>query len=79
MLCCTATTTVVVSWREVPEPICERVFLVGLVTGLVIFNTVLLIKQLRGAWDQTPASPRSQRPCTPDPLPARVVEGLKAD
>ena len=47
---------VLVAWKTVPDPFFERILIVGLLIGLVGFNTVLLVKQMRGAWDQ-PAAP----------------------
>jgi hypothetical protein len=45
-----------VGWHTVPEPVCERFLLCGLLFALCGFNTILLLKQLRGAWDQPAAA-----------------------
>ena len=42
---------VFVAWETVPDPFFERMLIVGLLIGLVVFNTILLVKQMRGAWD----------------------------
>ena len=58
---------VLVALRTVKEPFCERLLIVGLLVGLVIFNTILLVKQIRGAWD-----PRRRNP-PPSPASAKAL------
>ena len=47
---------------QMDVPLLERVLLVGLLSSLVVFSVVLLVKQLFGIWDGDARSRRAQEP-----------------